>query len=140
MSEHSEEPWHEMMGYADNGGMYCGISDKRGNEVCGEYSMGEADRLRTIRCVNACAGIPNEYLGGGIDMPYKRDVEELRTKVDNWVIRCDKAEKQRDQLREALKIAKGCIQHYQHVGSNYKKQADAAMAVIEAALAAAGGE
>jgi len=62
-----------------------------------------------------------------VDSHYRnREMKEVRRLLAGPVVSCI----------GALDVAKGCIQYYKHGGSNYAKQANAAMAVIDAALAA----
>ena len=65
-SKHTAEPWERMFPNDSDG--YDSVADSHGNGIFqGEYyepTCSPADARRIVACVNACAGIPTEFLEG----------------------------------------------------------------------------
>lgn len=92
--EHTPEPW----AYGeDNDGWYL---ERKDSGVQHAYGLSEYDARRIVACVNACAGITNEFLDDG----------QIRKKfeiAEKMIIDADQREKilfdQREELLSALK-------------------------------------
>lgn len=99
MSEHTKEPW----GIGRNGDNGIEITSNNGMYFVAEVTD-EDDARRIVACVNACAGISNERLAGGVIASrhltdaecdalsmhvmnlaaFSGDNEEIRTAIRQW--------------------------------------------------------
>lgn len=122
MMEHTKEPWRVELSW---------ITGSDGKRItCPTACMSrdddenEANERRIVACVNACAGIPLEWLASGLtgclqNVRDERDMYKRRSEDSTW---------QCDELMDVLKDAQSAI-------ATCGKDYDYVMGRINAALA-----
>lgn len=141
MSEHTKEPWHVAPGWGDD----CQIRDSRGALVAQVYEgagrQSTYDACRIVACINALQGVPTEQL----EEAARAGITDVT--LGNLFSSRLALQKQRDQLREALKEMEAMYTHaWDRVEGGLLMMPDSvarfdsACERARAALAAAGGE
>lgn len=143
MSEHTKEPWFVADWNDDNGGDLTTIEAREPEELfegqshiwpdgiakkkVADTSDGNnppEDARRIVACVNACAGLPTDYLEQtsmlGLSNSYHAETRD-------WEL----LERQRDELLAALKSALSASEGDWNNGAAWDKKARAAIANVK---------
>ena len=145
---HTPEPWHthdhgaqELCVYSDDNQKCVAVFDGEGNWSWSDREQRLADARRIVACVNACAGVPLEWLESGLDGcvqgvreerdQYQSDNATIRAALKTQAEEAAKLMAQRDELIAAAKNLRD-VKGRHHSEQAFNRLCDVVAAITKA--------